>query len=129
MFWCKSLPMLTLETLRGFQRRAFRNGAWRRLTAFEKAILRASALYAKIMGKIVNRKLVGIILNVADKIQFSRESKIVLLGLNRIAELRSLCLRNNILAWCPQLGSWLAQRSYVLYLGTIATHPPRGYAS
>lgn len=122
MFWCKSLPTLTLEAVRGFQRRAFRNGGWRRLTAFEKAILRASALYVQIMGKIVNRKLVEIILNVADKIGVSRESRIARLGLNRVTELRSLCLKNNLLAWCPQLGSWLAQRSYVLYLGITANH-------
>jgi hypothetical protein len=129
MFWCKWLPTLTLETVRGFQRRAFRNGGWRRLTAFEKAILRASTLYAQIMGKIVNRKLVDIILSVADKIYVSRESRIVRLGLNRVAELRSLCIRNSLLAWCPQLGSWLAQRSYVLYLGTTASHAARWYGS
>ena len=129
MFWCKSLPALTVEIVRGFQRRAFRNGAWRKLTAFEKAILRASALYAQIMGKIVNRKLVNIILDVADKIVVSRESRIVRLGLNRVAELRSLCLRNNLLAWCPRLGSWLAQRSFVLYLGSTASHPARWYGS
>jgi len=105
------------STLQRCLRCGLRNGRWRRLRVVEKAFYRASMWYAKAGGRIVNEKVVGMLLEIFEKLRASFGARANQAGLQRAEELASTYSAREVFSWCPRLRVWLKEQGYILYLG------------
>lgn len=97
--------------------KALRNGSWRRLNEFEKALFNASMQLARLRGKIVNQFLVRIVENIFSKLVQTPLAMVIRLGREQSGRLLQLYERNGVLKLAPEIRSWLRDPEYVLWLG------------
>lgn len=97
--------------------KALRNGNWRRLNEFEKALFKASMQLARIRGKIVNPSLVRIVETIVSKLVQNPLAMITRLGGKQASRLLQMYKKNGFLKRAPEIGSWLKDPEYVLWLG------------
>ena len=108
---------LTYNYLLSYLRRGVRNGNWRRLEKLERALYRASLLYAKIKQKIVNPNVIAILKNIIEKLKETPGLRILKAGLERARHILTQFKKSGAFKWCPQLKKWLQDPSYIFWLG------------
>ncbi|MFQ5711340.1 MAG: hypothetical protein ACE5GD_06130 [Candidatus Geothermarchaeales archaeon] len=113
---------LSFEDLLSFQRKGLRNGNWRGLKQVTKSFYRACMWYARVKGRIVNAKVVGMILEIVEKLKATVKTRIIQAGLVKAEEMRVQYRKRGIFEWCPQLKAWLRDSNYILYLGLNVIH-------
>ena len=107
--------VLTYSDLVGWMRRGFRNGGWRRLSRGEKGYFKVAVWYAKIKGRIVNARVVGLLQAIIEKIKATRSLQILQAGTAKAWKM--LTQNSEVFKWCPTLRVWLLDRTYVFWLG------------
>jgi len=109
--------------------KAHRNGGWRKLGGFEKALFKASLELARLRGRIVNPSLIEAVKNIISKLLQTTVAKILQLGRKRASRLLELYKRNGVFKWAPSLRNWLKEPEYLFWLGA-SQHALRslGYA-
>lgn len=97
--------------------KALRNGGWRRLDGFEKALFNASMQLARIRGRIVNPSLVKAVKNVILKIIQTTFVTITRLGREYAGKILQLYSRKGVFQWAPEVKNWFKDPGYLLWLG------------
>lgn len=97
--------------------KALRNGGWRRLDGFEKALFNASMQLARIRGRIVNPSLVEAVKNVVLKIVQPPLVIITRLSREQAGKLLQLYKRKGVFQWAPVVKNWFKDPGYLLWLG------------
>jgi hypothetical protein len=95
-------------------RKSLRNGSFRRLPLIEKGIFRAALCYAKMKGRIINPRLVGMIKGVADRVCKGLRRRMFEHGLNRAWNM----LSGKCCKFFPAVRKWMDDEGYILWLGT-----------
>ena len=107
------------EGMRRLQLQGFRNGCWRRLSGVERAFFRASMWYARVRGRIVSARVVGLLCGILERLRRSVGSRLYGAGELRVRELSLAFAGKNVFGWCPRLEGWLREDRYILYLGVL----------
>ena len=97
--------------------KARRNGAWRRLNGFERALFKACVELAKLRGVLVNPSLVDRLKTIALKLLQTPGVKILQLGRGYADHLLRLYSRNGVAKLIPEIKRWLRDPDYLLWLG------------
>jgi len=108
------LEVVSYTDILSLWKKSLRNGSFRRLPLIEKGIFRAALLYAKMKGKIINPRLVGMIKGVADRVCKTLRQRIFQHGLNRAR----LMLSGKCYRVFPVVRKWIDDDGYILWLGT-----------
>ncbi len=111
--------MLTYESLLVGFRRGMRNGNWKRLSVFERALLLASLSYAKIRRRIVSRHLSMRLAEILEKLKETPAMRVFRRGLEKACELLMYGERRGLFSWAPSLKEWLKDPNYIFWLGTV----------
>jgi len=115
---------LSYGALRACQLRGFRNGSWRHLTGVQKGFYRACMAYAKLREVIVNRKLLGFLRELLDKLGSTVRARALKLGLEEAERVTPIYLRAGVFRWARRLHSWLKEEPYLLWLGFMKLNAP-----
>jgi hypothetical protein len=109
------LEIISYTDMLSFWKQGQRNGVIRRLSPIKKGFFSAALNYAKIKGKITNRRLIDMIEGVVDQIRMNTGLKMLRRGLERV-----LGLSKNIkmMRIFPSLKKWVNDDAYVFWLGT-----------
>jgi len=108
---------LTYERLRAVLEKAYRNGNWRRLSFFEKALYRGVMGLARLRGRIINPSLVEKVRTIISKLVQTPVARILHLAGEQASCLLELYGRNGVLQWAPSFKQWLKNPEYLLWLG------------
>jgi len=108
---------LDYRSLVTLQRRSFRNGSWCRLPLVDRALFRCALWVARVRGGIVNLKLLVRVLGIVLRLLDTARMRIWRAGRARAEELRMRFEDRRIFDWAPRMRDWLAERSFVFYLG------------
>jgi len=111
---------LSYHELRMFWVRGLRNGNVWRLSAVQRGFYRACMLYARRVGRILSRLLIGQLTPLMERLASSFRSKALKAGLERAREI----LSTSIPTWAPRVRSWLREPQYILYLGILKLNLP-----
>ena len=111
--------VITYGELKAIFRKGLRNGNWRHLNPFDKALYRASLWYAKHRGGIVNASLVEKLIALAEKLKETKGMKIFKRGFGKAIEMLEKGEENGVFVWAPQLKEWLREPNYIFWLGTM----------
>ena len=111
--------MLTYESLLAGFRRGIRNGNWKRLSVFERALLLASLSYAKIRKRIVSGHLSMRLAEILEKLKETPAMRVFRRGLEKACELLMYSERRRLFSWAPSLKEWLKDPNYIFWLGTV----------
>jgi len=111
------LKPLSHKNLLAIRLKAYRNGGWRRLRGFEKALFKASLELAKLRGRIVNPSLIKAVENIVSKLLQTPAEKILQLGRRHASRLLELYEENRVLKWAPSIRNWLKDPEYLFWLG------------
>jgi hypothetical protein len=114
--------LLTREGLEGLRRRALRSKAWFRLERVERAVVE---LTIKVVKRVKNATLAGIIFGIADKLrQWMKPSlKEVALSIGRPLAKRISCVAES---WGNhEAEKWLRDPGFILYLGVSWLNTPK----
>lgn len=102
------------EMLTSF-RKGLRNGNWRKLRRLEKALYRASLMYSRDQGTIINEMIVSKLTMLMEKLRETKGARIFKRGFEKAIEM--LSKGESIFTWAPSLKSWLKDPDYVFWLG------------
>jgi hypothetical protein len=69
--------------------------------------------------RIVNAKVISRLRLAVRELAVKRRLSIVLEGEARAAEMHVECLKYGVYRWAPRLRDWLAEQTYVFWLGTV----------
>ncbi|RZN33958.1 MAG: hypothetical protein EFT35_10030 [Methanophagales archaeon ANME-1-THS] len=113
--------------LRAHFKKGLRNGNWRWLSRDEKALYRAALAYTKPvpvprqrkLGEIVNRMVVDKLLALIEKLLETRVTRVLKRGYAKARELLEHGDERGVFVWAPSLRSWLRDRDYIFWLGTV----------
>ena len=97
-------------------RKGQRNGNWRKLSRLEKALFATSLWYSRVRGVIINKKLVGMLSMLVDKLKATSGARVFKRGFEKAVKL--LNNGGSIFVWAPSLRKWLKDPDYVFWLGT-----------
>ncbi|MBO3810167.1 MAG: hypothetical protein FGF50_11330 [Candidatus Brockarchaeota archaeon] len=97
--------------------KACRNGGWRRLNGFERALFKASVELAKLRGCLVNPALVDRLKTIVSKLLQTPGVRILRLGRDYADHLLRLYSRNGVAKLIPEIKRWLRDPDYLLWLG------------
>jgi hypothetical protein len=114
--------LLTREGLEALRRRALRSKAWFRLERVERAVVE---LTIKVVDRVKNATLAGIILRIVDKLrQWMKPSlKEVALSIGRPLAYRAARIAE---AWGNHEAKvWLKDPGFILYLGVSWLNTPK----
>ena len=103
--------------LRATLEKSYRNGNWRRLGFFERALYRAGLDLARLRGRIVNKRLLSLLRGIMGKMLRKFSDKALELGRMRAEELKRIFRRNGVFSWCPLVRRLLEEKDYILWLG------------
>ncbi len=103
-------------------RKGLRNGNWYRLDNWEKAFYKATMLYAKLKNRVMNPKVVSIILKIIEKLKETPYLRALKNGLEKAKAMFSFCETNGVFGWCPRLREWLKTPAYIIWLGFNSLH-------
>jgi len=109
--------MFTFTELLASLKKGFRNGNWRKLNKTEKAFYRASLIYSKIHGKIVNPSVVEMLSVLVKRLLETPAVRILKRGLERAKEMLQKYEEKGVFRWVPQLKDWLKNLDYIVWLG------------
>ena len=112
--------MFTHNELLSSFKKGFRNGNWRKFTRVEKAFYRASLIYSRIQGKIVNSNLLEQLSALVDKLLETPGVKVLKRGLERAKEMMQKYGEEGVFEWAPSLRRWLNDKNYIVWLGTFS---------
>lgn len=118
----KVIPMsdITYVDLFTIFRKGLRNGNWKYLNPFDKALFRASLWYAKHRGSIVNASLVKKLSALVEKLKETKGMRIFKKGFEKAVELLEKSEEGvGVFTWAPQLKYWLKDPDYIFWLGTM----------
>ena len=101
--------------------KACRNGAWRRLNGFERALFQASVELAKLRGVLVNPALVKRLKTIALKLLQTTSARLLQSGMEYGKHLLELYGRNGVAEWFPKIRDLLNDPEYLLWLGVKQT--------
>lgn len=99
------------------QRRAFRNGNWRRLPLVDRGLYRCAMWVAKTRGRIESFKLLVRVLGIVLKLLDKPRVRIWRAGRARAEELMRGFEDRGLFKWAPEVRGWLMDRSYIFCLG------------
>jgi hypothetical protein len=108
------MKVISHKDLLSIWNRCLRNGSLRKLSKIEKAFLRASIVYSKIKGKIINEKLIEKIESIINKIGKSLKEKIFERGLEKAW----IMLKGKTYKIFPIVRKWINEDEYIIWLGT-----------
>ena len=108
------MEVISYTDILSMWRKGLRNGAFRRLPMIEKGVFRAALCYAKMKGRIINKRLVEMVKGVADRICKSLRQRIFEHGLERAW----LMLSGKCYKIFPVVRKWIDDDAYILWLGT-----------
>ncbi|MBE0447833.1 MAG: hypothetical protein IBX64_06995 [Actinobacteria bacterium] len=103
-------------------KKGFRNGNWKKLDLLKRAHFRAAIAYAKIKGRIVNSKVLKMVLDVIERLTSSVKRRIWQRGLEAAHAMRRR-FEKGFFDWCPQIRDWLGDPDYIFYLGVSSVNP------
>jgi hypothetical protein len=112
--------VMTYRSLCRLRNRATMNGNWGRLGSNERSLFRCAMWVAKIRGQIRNEKLMTQVLRTA--IVLLKNLRIRILSVGRSRAQSMLSNFEQAYKWAPQLKEWLADPSYVWYLGVMGVN-------
>jgi len=98
--------------------KSYRNGNWRRLNRFERALYRASLELARLRGRIVNESLLSLLRVIIRRLLKRFSDTALELGRRKAGELRKLYEGNGVFTHYPSLRRLLWERNYLLWLGS-----------
>ena len=101
--------------------KAYRNGAWRRLNWFERALFKACVELAKLRGVLVNPILVKRLKTIALKLLQTTSLRLLQFGMEYAKHLLELYRRNGVAEWFPKIRDLLNDPEYLLWLGVKQT--------
>jgi hypothetical protein len=107
------------ELLSSFKK-GFRNGNWKKLNRAEKALYRVSLWYARVKGRIVNQKLVELLLGILERLLETLGMRMLKRGIERATEMLEKYEQSGVFKWAPQLKKWLRHPDYITWLGTFS---------
>lgn len=105
------------------QRKGLRNGNWRRLKPLERSLYRAALALAKIRGKLVNLRLVRMMLDMAERLQATFRTTVLAAGLAKAREMEANLEARGLFNSFQRLRGWLKEPSYIFWLGLCQTFP------
>jgi hypothetical protein len=108
------LDFISYAEMLSLQKKIFRNGAFRGLPLLQRGLFSAALEYAKLYGKIVNQRLVGMVRGVAEKFGRGLGRRIFDRGMERATAM----FRNMRMVSFPHLKRWIDCDSYLFWLGT-----------
>jgi hypothetical protein len=111
------LKPLSYRSLLAVRLKAYRNGGWRRLGGFEKALFRAALDLARLRGRIVNPLLLSKVENIIYRLLQTPATRILQLGREHASRLLELYGGNGVFKWAPSVRSWLKDPEYLFWLG------------
>ena len=109
---------ITYEGLFTSFKKGLRNGNWKRLNFFERALYGASLWYLKPHGRIVNASLVEKLSALIEKLKETKGMRIFRRGFEKALEMFEKGEEKGIFAWASQLKDWLRDPDYIFWLGT-----------
>ncbi|MBO3842579.1 MAG: hypothetical protein FGF48_09245, partial [Candidatus Brockarchaeota archaeon] len=101
--------------------KARRNGAWRRLNGFERALFKACVELAKLRGVLVNPSLVNRLKTIALKLLQTTNAGLLQSGMEYAKHLLEIYRRNGVAEWFPKIRDLLNDPEYLLWLGVKQT--------
>ena len=110
---------ITYKNLSASFRKGLRNGNWKRLKFFDKALYKASLWYAKHRGSIVNASLVEKLLELIGRLKETKGMRIFKRGSKKALEILKKGEEKGVFVWAPQLKDWLKDPDYIFWLGTV----------
>ena len=108
------MKVILYADLLSIWKKCLRNGNIKKLSKIEKALLRASIIYSKIKGKIINKELIEKIENIINKINKSLKEKIFEKGLEKAW----MMLKGKTYKIFPIIRKWINEDEYIFWLGT-----------
>lgn len=109
--------MLTHSELLNSFKKGFRNGNWRKLNRVERGLYRASIIYARFQGKVVNQTLVEQLSYLVERLTETPGKRILKKGYE-IAEAKlKICEETGVFEWAPKLRKWLTNKDYITWIG------------
>ena len=112
MFTMESISHAELLSL---WKRGMRNGAFRRMPLLKRGLFSAALEYTRTVGTIVNQKLIGMIMALADRIGKSLGRRIFLHGLGRAS---GFIQNGSMMRAFSAVRKWINEDSFVFWLGT-----------
>jgi len=117
---------LSHDYLHSLWRKGFRNGNWRKLDRFEKALYMASLSLAKMRGRLVNSRLVLELRSIIGRLRETAGERMVRASYERAMRLYVRFVDIGLFEWAPQVRSWFNDPSYILWVGLCSPEPLLG---
>jgi hypothetical protein len=108
------LDLISYAEMLSLRKRGFRNGSIQRLPLLKRGLFNAALEYAKLNGKILNQKLVGMVRSIAEIFGKGLGQRISSHGMERAMAM----FRNLKMMAFPHLRRWINCDSYLFWLGT-----------
>jgi len=108
------LEVISYTDLLSIWKRGMRNGAFRRLPLLKRGLFRAALCYTRMIGRIINPRLVEMIKGVADRIGKGLGRRILERGMERALGF----LKGRVCRIFPAVRRWIDDNGYILWLGT-----------
>ena len=99
-------------------RKGLRNGNWKYLNPLDRALFRASLLYAKHHGSIINVSRVKKLSALVEKLKETKGMRIFKMGFEKAVKLLEKS-EEGVFRWASQLKYWLNDPDYLFWLGTM----------
>ena len=112
---------LTYEELKKCWIRGFRNGNIKKLNRLQRALYRACLVYARKVGRIVNKFLVDNLKSIMKTLNMSFKVRAFWAGLERLR----IMLSGSLSRWAPQVRVWAREESYIFWLGLLELNSSR----
>jgi len=109
------LQSISYAELLSLWSRGSRNGALRRMPLLKRGLFSAALEYARTVGTIVNQKLIGMIMALAERVGKSVGQKIFSHGLDRAL---GFIKNAKMMLMFPTVWKWISEDSFVFWLGT-----------
>ena len=116
--------MISYGELRFCWLKGCRNGNVKKLAKMQRWHFRACLIYARRVGRIVNRFLVGQLRAAMDVLLSSPRRLALKHGGERARELLARFKHSGVFNWAPRVKRWLMDETFKIYLGFMSLNGP-----
>jgi hypothetical protein len=122
----EGLKPVTYLELDYWFRVGMRNGGFHRLKREQKGLLRACLMFTRRVGAIFSQFVVSQLRGIIELLKPTWKRALEA-GWRRAEEMLKYFKRSGVFKWAPQVGLWLRDESYILYLGFMRLNEPSRY--
>ena len=102
--------------------RGLRTGSWRRLSLDEKGLFRCALWVARVRGRLSNTRLMVRVAGILVKLLATFKAQLLRVGRVRAERLGACLHERGAENWASEVFRWLTDRSFITYLGVLATN-------